>query len=353
MKQISVLAFCILFSLASSAIAQTGNLISVQDPRPVAAALSILEQKYGYAISYEDPELTNVYDTKDATAEIAAQHGGRTNGSKIIVPKGGLFQFHYAIENGKPREDARSLLERMVSEYLSLGGHTAFTVTKQDTKTGTQLHVIPKMVHAVDQQPLLDRVISIPSKERSGLEMLGEICQQLTLVSGRRVGVGNVPINALMAYHADLGAENESARDVLSGLLSRIDSGMVWRVFFDPGLKWYMLNLHVVAPPSTAFVPPVSRRSHSDPTHRISRAESYQHMSPAMLRHYPWSKPRIVQVQSALAREGFYHQNPSGVWDGATAVALRKFQTTHQLSATGFVDKQTLSALGVTFTTGP
>jgi hypothetical protein len=350
---ISIVAWALLFC-TPCASAQTNETISVDDPRPIAAALQALEKKYGYAITYEDPELTNPLDVKDATSEVAAKHAGRTNGKKILIPKGGAFQFHYHVENGKPQEDATTLLRRMVAEYGSLG-HSIFTVQTRETKNKTEWHVVPTRARdesglLAEQSALLDRIISIPRKERSALNMLSEICQQLTLVSGRHVGVGNVPINPLIAYHAELGTNGESARDVLDQLLSRFQNQMVWQVFFDPGLKWYMLNLHFVTPPSMTFVTPKSRKLQSDPAHRVSREESYQHVSPAMLRHYSWSKPRILQVQSALAREGFYRGRPTGTWDASTIVALEKFQSAKGLPATGSLDKQTLVNLGVTFT---
>jgi len=355
-SMISVVAWVLLFG-APCAGAQTSETISVDDPRPIAAVLQVLENKYGYAITYEDPEFTNSQDIKDATSEVAAKHAGRSNGKRILIPKGGAFQFRYNVENGKPQEDATTLLRRMVTEYGNLG-HSTFTVQTREARNKTEWHVVPAKVHdesgmLTDYSALLDRVISIPSKERSALEMLGEICQQLTLVSGRRVGVGNVPTNPLISYHAELEASNESARDALTKLLSRFQNQLVWQLFFDPGLKWYILNIHLVTPPSVSFVAPPSRRPHSDPAHRVSREESYQHVSPAMLRHYSWSRPRILQLQAALAREGFYGEKPSGVWDPNTTVALQKFQSARGLPATGSLDRQTLVNLEVNFTSVP
>jgi hypothetical protein len=145
MKLTTGVHLCVLFFIAPLAVAQTKEIINVQDARPIAAALQVLEERYGYAITHEDPELTNPSDIKDVTAEIAAKHGGRTTGNKILVPKGGTFQFHYDSENERPREDSMSLLQRMVTEYRA-GGHPAFAVQKQETRNGTEWHVVPTTV---------------------------------------------------------------------------------------------------------------------------------------------------------------------------------------------------------------
>lgn len=55
---------------------------------------------------------------------------------------------------------------------------------------------------------------------------------------------------------------------------------------------------------------------------------------------------RIKEIQSALAREGHYTSEPTGKWDSATVEALKRFQTSQELKATGKLDARTLQALG-------
>jgi hypothetical protein len=257
MRLTTPLVACSLLFATPNVGAQTNAAISVDDARPIAAALRILEKDYGYSITYEDPEFANPSDIENITSEVAAMQAGRSNGKTILIPKRVAFEFHYKTENAKPQEDTATLLERMVAEYGSLGRST-FAVQRRETTNGTEWHVVPTRVRdesgvLAEQPALLDRIVSIPPGERSALDMLGEICRQLTLLSGRRVGVGNVPVNPLIAYHAKLGASSESARDVLADLLSRFKNRMVWEFFFDPGLKWYMLNIHSVATPPTTL----------------------------------------------------------------------------------------------------
>lgn len=56
---------------------------------------------------------------------------------------------------------------------------------------------------------------------------------------------------------------------------------------------------------------------------------------------------RISEIQSALARGGFYKADPSGKWDGETVGALQKFQSANGLDATGKLDALTLQKLGL------
>jgi peptidoglycan hydrolase-like protein with peptidoglycan-binding domain len=56
---------------------------------------------------------------------------------------------------------------------------------------------------------------------------------------------------------------------------------------------------------------------------------------------------RIQEIQSALAREGYYKGDPSGKWDSDTQDAMRHFQEEHDLTGTGKIDAQSLQKLGL------
>ena len=59
------------------------------------------------------------------------------------------------------------------------------------------------------------------------------------------------------------------------------------------------------------------------------------------------TRERIVEIQTALAREGFYSGKPSGKWDAVTSAAMKKFQTSNGLTATGKLGAQSLQKLGL------
>jgi peptidoglycan hydrolase-like protein with peptidoglycan-binding domain len=59
------------------------------------------------------------------------------------------------------------------------------------------------------------------------------------------------------------------------------------------------------------------------------------------------SPERISEIQSALARGGYYHGDPNGKWDASTVDAMRKFQEDHGLDGTGKLDALSLQKLGL------
>jgi Putative peptidoglycan binding domain len=56
---------------------------------------------------------------------------------------------------------------------------------------------------------------------------------------------------------------------------------------------------------------------------------------------------RISEIQSALAREGYYTAEPNGKWDATTIAATERFQAAHGMDATGKLDATTLQKLGL------
>ena len=59
------------------------------------------------------------------------------------------------------------------------------------------------------------------------------------------------------------------------------------------------------------------------------------------------TRERIVEIQAALGREGFYQGTPSGTWDVGTTQAMRDFQSAKGLSATGKLGALSLQKLGL------
>jgi Putative peptidoglycan binding domain len=56
---------------------------------------------------------------------------------------------------------------------------------------------------------------------------------------------------------------------------------------------------------------------------------------------------RISEIQSALAREGYYQGGPTGKLDSSTIAALEKFQSANGLDSSGKLDAPTLQRLGL------
>jgi peptidoglycan hydrolase-like protein with peptidoglycan-binding domain len=72
--------------------------------------------------------------------------------------------------------------------------------------------------------------------------------------------------------------------------------------------------------------------------HHSSRRQSFQKA--------PTSE-RISEIQSALARGGYYQGQPNGKWDSSTVSALQKFQSDNGMNASGKLDAPSLQKLGL------
>jgi hypothetical protein len=80
------------------------------------------------------------------------------------------------------------------------------------------------------------------------------------------------------------------------------------------------------------------------------KATSHKH------KHYAKHEPpgqkapmpdRISEIQSALAREGYYQGDTTGKLDATTVAALEKFQSANGLDSSGKLDAPTLQKLGL------
>ena len=59
------------------------------------------------------------------------------------------------------------------------------------------------------------------------------------------------------------------------------------------------------------------------------------------------ASPTVRSAQQALNDRGYNAGPPDGVWGPTTEGAVRQFQQAQRLQPTGTLDKETLSALGV------
>lgn len=55
----------------------------------------------------------------------------------------------------------------------------------------------------------------------------------------------------------------------------------------------------------------------------------------------------VVAAQERLAREGFYHGESNGAFSPEMRQALRRYQSSHGLNMTGYLDRDTLGAMGL------
>ena len=104
------------------------------------------------------------------------------------------------------------------------------------------------------------------------------------------------------------------------------------------------------APPQQSSAAPASGSSSAAaPTTSAAKKKSSKkhHASKREPTQKAPTPERISEIQSALARGGYYQGSPNGKWDSNTVSALQKFQSENGLSSSGKIDAPSLQKLGL------
>jgi hypothetical protein len=80
-----------------------------------------------------------------------------------------------------------------------------------------------------------------------------------------------------------------------------------------------------------------SKKKSSKKSHHARREPSQKAPTPE----------RISEIQSSLARGGYYQGDPNGKWDANTVAAMQKFQSANGLDPSGKLDASSLQKLGL------
>lgn len=220
--------------------------VSIDDPRPVAKAIITLEAKYRSIITYEDPRYVNADDIVDVTATVRRDLTKYSPGMapKVLVPKGGELSFEYDETIQK-----EAVLRQLLRAQSVNGNSGRF---RMEEGPGV-IHIIPTAIKdrsgkLVSNKPVLDTLINLPAENRTGLQALEALCTAISKANQTRVIIGSIPIGLFLRQRDEKGASRQRAREVLFQLLQRMSNGtkLSWQLFYDPGMKIYALNIHIV-----------------------------------------------------------------------------------------------------------
>jgi hypothetical protein len=233
---------------------QEGDAISIvvkadDEGRALKTVVRELERRFGWMVTYEDPAYLFAPEIKDV------RHIRRVAIDRpLLVPRGGPFTFSYTLRSsdstGSPQE---ALLGALLDQYHQTGYAGRFRLVR----TGLVYHVVPAMTR--DETgvlrpygSILDRKISLPDREVSGLEMLESIEAALKESGEPRLQMGTQAINAFGRVRVRSAAHDESARSVLVRMLASFNPRLrfSWRLLCGPqkGSGTCFLNLHHVPP---------------------------------------------------------------------------------------------------------
>jgi len=237
-------ALAVVFSAA--ALRTQAVTITINEPRPLAAVLTQLEDRFGWAVTYEDPLYAHPSEMTDVTATV------RRDGDlskKVFVPRYGQFTFSYPASSGAnpSRSEQDALLTALLDQYHRSGNDGVFGLAR----SGDVVHVVPTMAKDASgslrpYRSILDRNISIPEGSRSALDMLAAIQSAVNAGGDPTVGLASAPTNLLVQTRVQGGATNESARSVLVRTLSATNRKLTWRLLCQPARSACLLNVHLV-----------------------------------------------------------------------------------------------------------
>jgi len=168
--------FVILFAsaLALSQSPEAGRLLIEQNgkftklildsPRPLDSAAITLAEKFGIAVSVEDPPYLYLDDLKDVTAIVSRDPSPPW---RVLIPKGGTLEVEFASGPGGAPEDTPGLLNRWVSlanekfpfgyRVDSVGGLFTLIPTHTRDALGRKIEIVS----------ILDRRVTIPKRNKN------------------------------------------------------------------------------------------------------------------------------------------------------------------------------------------
>jgi hypothetical protein len=250
--QLAILAYCALAQTSSGTLS-----VTVNDPRPLAAALLQLEPELGIAFNYEDCPTSNSDAVANAAPRLLSDEQLASNPSaQLLVPRGGSLSWSsqrpLALNAGAVRVLLQSLVD--VDNLSDTAGR--FQV---ESNAGT-FFIIPSLVAGASGRPvparaLFDTPVSFPPGTRSAADTIDLIIASLN-ANGKQVALAMAPWNALRNTSLEIESSQETARSVLGKILSAVSSTSLadgsiapllgYSLLYDPGAHFYALNIHRV-----------------------------------------------------------------------------------------------------------
>lgn len=220
------------FAVVSGAQAVRTITLAVDGARPLVSAIEELERKLGWVITYEETPWVYSRDIADVTESVRRDQN-RTQ--RVLVPRGGSFAFSGALL-GETAESQTALLEAVLEQYHSQGYPGRFSLRR----TADVFHVVvsqrrDKKGVLEPVRAVLDVPVTVAPGDRSVLDMVEAIVQQVRKNTGANVGVGLLPVNVLIPARVTDGVANESARTALAKLLGGLPAKVSWQLMCGGG----------------------------------------------------------------------------------------------------------------------
>ena len=242
---LAVLAVCAT-TLAAGPQAQLAStaqdMLSVDHPRPVEQAMTLLERRYGWIVTYEDPPYIYSGDLDDLT-KVPTPDGGRA-----LFPKARRLELPQPLPAPGDHPNPVALVNAVLKADSESNRQKTFRVFQSEYG----LHVVPTWSRNVAGEsmairPVLDARITLAGDAMSAHKFLELFCAAVSEATGTTMVLATVPRNLLLTRTVTLGVKNERAREVLIRVLQELGVPLTWRLLYSPSQpQGFYLN--IVAP---------------------------------------------------------------------------------------------------------
>jgi hypothetical protein len=211
--------------------------IDARSPRPLLQVLDALRQKYGWVVSYEDPQYTAAADLSEAPAAPAP---GQMPAPQL--PKGGAFSVQFPAKAPEEEKTLRAIVDSYNQSKLS---------GRFELRKGAQgnFYVVGTGAHddkgaIANQSPVLDVPVTVAAEDRTYTDTITMICQQTSTQSHADITMGIYPRNVFDYTNVKLGGNKVQARELLLQTLQASKRNLYWELLYDPNSKGFFLNIH-------------------------------------------------------------------------------------------------------------
>lgn len=221
--------FWIMLGTTSISFSQLKKEVKVNSSRPLAAAILALEAQMKIPISYEDPPYRY-------NGDVAISPEGP------LIPKPGGIEFVYS-DQIEGNEIIRSLVE--ANSKQGNPGIFGVKVTEGFYQV-VPLKYKSEKGELVEHKSILETNISMSFQNLTSFDIIGAICKEVSNKLNIKVVTGMIPLAPFSAAQKTLTFVDRPADECLIELIKKTDYNLSWQLFYDPKLRWYVLNIHPV-----------------------------------------------------------------------------------------------------------
>ena len=226
---------------------QSSIHIKVYDPRPVAAAVTEVEKRFGRVITYEDTRYVHPSDIVDVTEKYSRS---ADRSKRLLVMRSSAIELTHEPRALSVDAQIEELLAEILTHHTKAGNAGEFRI-----QPGAGVHhVLPVAYKGLTGAmegltPLLDTPITFAKTEEAAYEMVLRIVAAVAAGTGMKLGPGMMPTNLFFQRRIIAEARNEPARDVLWRVLQSIRPDLSWKLLCSVGESGSCaLNIYFMKP---------------------------------------------------------------------------------------------------------